>query len=277
MAVQQVLELEQGARGVWTITLSDSQGGSPSGLSGADSVSAAIWNGDDGAVLATPTCVWATAPTSLTLTITSTDTASLTAQPYPIRAYITHSGQVIPAWRGWLDLRSTPGSATAKPTYSTFSDMCLYAGDWIRKVMIETSESGFQTERARARTRLEEVILARYRPSAFMYRADLSLGGYGTNFAPEAPNPWLKTQLAANYLIVTNKVIEICSRLAIYYACTQSLGTPGKDNVYEAEGMRQKAEASRLFKSYVAEIDINSDGLPDLTINCGVLNVRSLR
>jgi len=275
MGSLQVLEQAIGTDRDYQLVLSDDAGNLATGYLSSDPVTCAVWPGDAVAPLATPTVVWTTAPTTLKLTIAATDIAALEVQPYPIRVMIAHGGRSILAWKGWLDLSASPGAGVALPVYAPFGRMLDYAGSWFKKLLLETSEAGFANERSRARTYLEAVILARYRPRQFGYHVDLS---YGVSYLwyGDAPDPMLKGFLALNNLIVTPKVIEIVSRLAIAYVCLGDIGNAGQANPYLENGRENWAIAQGLIKGYVAEIDINGDGYTDIAINCGVVNTRSI-
>jgi hypothetical protein len=274
----QVLTIEQGQTKAWALgPITDGNGVQVTTFSGSDVPTAKIWPGDSEAAIDTPTVTWiqTAAPASLNLTITPTDTAALEVQPYPIEAWVAHSGQNLLVWRGWLDVSASSGSAAAPAVYSTFGDMLDVAGDWIKDLLFRSGTAGFLRQRARARSYLEDVLLARYRPQQLGYRPDISLG-YGWWTLPEAPNQVLRGYLASNYLIVTAKVREICSHLALSYACRRDLGNAGDGNPYLARAGYHWRRAHQLIAGYVAEVDINADGIADVTINCGNLNMRAV-
>jgi hypothetical protein len=274
VAEQQILECRRGVDRDFLITLYDALDNPVTSYTLADAPSAAVWPGDAEAPLATPTVAWVD-PTvgTLKLTIAAADTASLEVQPYPLIVKIAHAGRAFEAWTGWLDVLQGPGSAASTPVYCTYADMVRYCGPWLNQLMVERSTSGFVDERGRARSKLEEVLLARWRPRQLGRRIDL-LQGYGWFANVDAPDNQLIGYLAANQLIVRPKTVEICARYAAYLACAQDIGVGDKANPYAVRARCELGAWNALLSTYIGEIDLNADGIADLTIPCSVINTR---
>jgi hypothetical protein len=278
VAENQVLTARHGQTKAWAIgPIVDSSGAQVATFTAGDIPTASLYKGDDEAAACAPSVAWVqtSAPASLALTVTPADATApaLAAQPYPLEVWIAHGGQQLLAWEGWLDLLpASGGTAAALPVYGGFADMLDVAGPWIKDLLFAGGSAGFVRQRARARSRLDEVILRRWRPRQLGYRLDLTLG-LGGFWLPEAQNPTLASYLASNFLIVRPLVVEVVSHLAVAYAARRNIGGDGK---YQDKYAYHWAEANRLMLGLVAEIDVNGDGLADFTVNLGVINTRSV-
>lgn len=264
---QTVLDQAKGTDRDYLLTLLDDQGVAATGFSAADTISATIWNGGDTASLVTPTCVWVDAGVpSIKLTISAANLSGLDAQPYPIRVTVTHSSRVILVWQGWIQVRATAASATNVPTYCSFRDMLDMSGEWLNRLAMESTYSGFRRERGRARETLDNWILARFRVNqGDVYDlATYSAGSF------EGPDPTIKSYLTADYLILTSRVKQITALLALHYVCQ---GQHEED--YETKAVQFGRRALALAWGYVAEIDTNADGVSEITIPLGTINTRT--
>ena len=87
------------------------------------------------------------------------------------------------------------------------------------------------------------------------------------------PSLWLRQQLAADTLILSDQVIEVVAKRAIYYVCAPQLGRLGDIPFRElAQGFAE--ESDNMIKLLRAEIDLNGDGSADMIINTGATNLR---
>jgi hypothetical protein len=278
MAENEVLTVRQGQTMAWALgPIVDGSGADVTTFTAADIPTASLWLGDSEAAAATPSATWiqTAAPASIRLAVTPADASNpaLAVQPYPLEVWVAHAGAQLLAWEGWLDvLPASGGTAAALPVYGSFLDMLDVAGPWIKDLLFAGGSAGFVRQRARARSRLDEIILARWRPRQLGTRLDLSLG-LGGFWLPEAQNPTLAGYLAANYLIVRPRTAEIVSHLAVAYAARRNVAADGK---YMEKYQYHWSEANRLIAGYVAEIDVNGDGLADFTVNLGHINMRSV-
>lgn len=275
----EILELAKGTDADYQLGLIDPvTGAALSGqFVGSDTLAAVAWDGGDGATLATFGATWIDASAAtIKLSVRASDTTPLEAQPYPVRVTVTKSGRSLVAWEGWIDLSPSPGSTAAKATYGSYADMVQYGGPWLRDLLVSgTSRAGFVDERARARTTLDEWILANYRPA----RPYGSMGiGYGTSpylfTSPEGPNPVIKGYLDTNKLIVDDKVREVVARLAIAFACEGKLNPDLERDPYAAQSRYQFNLAILKARGLVARIDTNGDGYAEFTVNLGKVNTR---
>jgi hypothetical protein len=264
----------QGTDRDYGVTVFDATEAAVTEFTGSEPLTALIWPGDQEAPAATLSAVWTDAATgSITLTVAASAIASLAVQPWPIVITVLYEGRTFEVWRGWLDVLAGVGAEAAIPVYGSFADMILYSGDWVKQLLTVDSTSGFAVQRGRARSRLEEIILARWRPWVPGMHRDL-LDGIGWYTLPEAPDPCLMAYLAAGDLIIRPKTLEIVARLAVGYACEQPMGALDGSNPYYMRGQIERVRAEALIATYAAELDINGDGLADFVINCGVINTR---
>lgn len=273
----QILELPRGVDRDYQLQLNDPTTGLPltSVYTGSETLSAIIWDGADGPAVATPTATWISgAAGTIKLTLAAANTATLDVQPWPIRVSIAASGRTFPAWEGWLDLQPSPGSGATLKTYGSFGDMVQYGGQWVKQLLTTANRAGFLEERARARSKLDEWILANYRPQ-IAYSTRLGSGPWQWS-ATDSPNQTIKGYLDADKLKVTDKVREIAARLALHFACEAKLDPADRASPWADQARYQWRRACSLAVTYVAEIDTNGDGYPEFTVNLGKINTRTL-
>ena len=264
---QVTLEQAKGTDRDYTITLMDDQGNVATGFSAADSLTATIWSGGTSSSLVSPSAVWIDASAgTIKLTVSASNLSSLDPQPYPIRLSITHGGRTILGWQGWINVVGAPGSTADLPVYCSYRDMLDFAGEWLNRLMTQSSYSGFQRERARARETLDGWILARYRPRQVLGATPLtvSLQPWG-----EGPDRTLKGYLASDYLIQTNRLKQLAANLALHYVCA---GQHEED--YARLASLYSRRALSLAGGYIAEIDTNADGFPEVTVPLGAYSIR---
>ena len=273
----EILELPVGVDRDYQLQLVDPSTGLPllNNFTSADTLSAIVWDGANGPAVATPSVAWIDAPSgTIKLTISAANTATLEVQPWPIRVTVGHAGRTFPAWQGYIDLIPSPGTATELPVYGTFAEMLQYGGTWIKSLLTVANRAGFLEERNRARSTLDEWILARYRPVRpyGSFGAGAS-GPYGWG-SLDGPNPVIKGYLDANYLILTPKVKEIVARLALSFACEAKLDMTPATDPYAGQALYQWQLAASKARTLVAEIDTNADGFADVTVNLGLISTR---
>lgn len=271
----QTLELPRGVDRDYQLQLNDPTTGLPltSVYAGSETLSAVIWDGADGPAVATPSATWISGPLgTIKLTLAAANTASLDVQPWPIRVSIATGGRTFPAWEGWLDLQPSPGSGSTLKSYCSFADMLQYGGQWVKQLLTTANRAGFLEERNRARTKLDEWILANWRP-AVSYSTRTGPWGWSST---ESPNKTLKAHLDADKLIVTEKAREITARLALGFACEAKLDPSEAADPWARQARYQFRKASALAVTYVAEVDTNGDGYPEYAINLGKINTRTM-
>lgn len=271
----EVLEHIKGTYREHQLSLKNSEGDAITSYTSSFTPSAAIWNGDETASVASPTLEWISAAAgTLKLILVPANTSSLTVQPYPIRCYLTRPSDSHPIeiWRGWLDLKHVPGAVATLKTYASYEDMQRFVGPWLKTAMYDGQQAGFTEDRNRARKWLDAAILARYRP--FYSTRGSSLLSLGVWQETPGVDPTLKTYLDADKLLVRDRVVEIVSRKAIMYVCERMIAAGKTDNPYAYIRSLQQTELEGLLSGFVAEIDTNADGTADILIPFNVISFR---
>ena len=139
-------------------------------------------------------------------------------------------------------------------------------------------------QRHRATTRLDELLIQFYRPFSRLGlgRSGYQLGDAGSGSWSTMQNygnwAWLRNALDSGKLMIDGdrgeRPREICARYAVSYACENQIGKGPEETSFQALGDFQRTTGDNLLAGYVAEIDLNGDGMPDLWIDCGRRSVR---
>ena len=258
----------------------------PSPFLTTDTLSTTIWAGEDQPSVLTPTTTWVDyVAGTFQVSVTNSQSASLLPAAYRLQTTATRAGKSASIANCRFEVLSAAGSAATIPVYATFEDMLTYA-PWIQDLQDDNDEAGFLKERGRARSWLDDVIVARYKPGSLA--PQLGQPGFGSFFmglgqsvASDCyPTKWLRDQLKANSgvggttaLICYDQVIEIVSKRALYYVLSAQVSAKG-ENPFGQKAREFRAEASNLAKLLRAEVDMNGDGYADYIINCGATNLR---
>lgn len=220
-----------------------------------------------------------------TLTVTAEQTAALEPGFYRLYVTVDVDGQILPVFDGMIRLTGSPGTADEPgPAYCSMRNVRAVAS-WIDN-LITAEDLGLSTDlaehRARARTRLEDAIVAAYRPSSRRG----STGGYqlgdpgsgSWGWDTESQSSWMRDQLAAGRLLLTgprgDRAREITACLAVALLCSEQIGKGKSETDYQALARQYFARADSLMAGYVAELDLDADGSPDLWVRLGVLSLR---
>ena len=209
--------------------IDDPSGSAVATFTASDTPSAQLWDGDATATIATPPASWqadpAANPPVVVLAFAGSTTAALEVQPYPLQVWIAHSGGNLLAWEGWLDVLAGAGHGDGRH------------GLWLfrrhapgRRRVGEGPALHLGHGRVRPGAGPGPELPGR-RPARAVRtagpaagRVDISLG-LGWYALPEAPSAILRGYLAAGGLIVTDKVREIVSHLAVAYACRRDVAS----------------------------------------------------
>lgn len=230
---------------------------------------ALIWPGDDAAALATPATSWAVAEDGqLFLDLAPADLAGLEAQFYPLRVETARGGAWTVAWSGWVDVQPEPAAGLLPRVYCGYRDLTAIGGAALGQLRSLDEGAGFLRARAEAREWLDSVILARHRPAG----SGLAFNGLtGSPVAADAPDPWLEAQLAAGKLRITPTVREVA--VAKSLAC---LFGRQMDADYQRRSAACHRAANSLVAGLVARVGADANGYGGITINCGVMSMRSI-
>lgn len=260
------IQVARGEAAVFTVTLT-SDSGAALPFAGSEALTVQHWKGDDLASVSGATAAWLTAPSLVDVTYPAAFTAQLDVGAYYARLWIDTTTLAAE----WL-VRVTPaaGSGTAPSVYCTYDDVLTYC-PWIMQAQTAdpTIQADLGEHRARARTKLEDVILARFRPSSVWWLQAISHSDH------DDPSTWLRAQLDANRLMTTGsrgaKVKEITARWTAVLVLENQVGL---DDALLKQAAYQRATIHQLLASYVAELDTDGDGEVDLRVPCGILSTR---
>ena len=128
-----------------------------------------------------------------------------------------------------LEIIAAAATGTPRPTYITIADLRKIA-PWIDDLQVPDSHEGFDDPCADSRDWLDEMTLRNYRGGnvsllgyhGFALDAWYTGGGRRTSLT----NRWLFAALAANQLLVTPRVKNVCAYYALSRIC-ESLITKG--------------------------------------------------
>ncbi len=258
------------------IILRTPQGDPITGYTGAEALAAEVWPGGDRSDLFHPSVTWSNpAAGALALTVTGAQTAGLDPGRYFGQVILLDpaAGPLV-AYRWSMDLSAAPGLATAPPAYCRGRHLLLHARGWLKKLPSEDDEAGYAEQCGRARTWLDDLILARSRTAGY-----LSLGspGYGSwGGTSSQPNVWLRGLLDGPGLVVRDWVIEATAKRALSYLCDGQLGSGDKGSEVQALGRRWRTESSAIAASNDAEIATGTGpgAVPNLFVHLGSSSVR---
>jgi hypothetical protein len=262
----------------YTVTIKSGGAAILNTYTGTETLTATVWEGCTQAPLAGVLSLeWNTpAAATVNVLVNGSATASLNQGWYRVRLEVTFQGNKTTFYSGWLRLEPIPGTAVEPPTYGTLQDLLNRSGDFLPRLMQETSETNFLYERGRARSYLDEIIVNRSR--VFAYRFDLNYALYYGSFPfgpVEAPDQVIAGYLAANFLMVIDRTLEIVSYKALELICEHRIpyGTEQEDE-YVKRAARYSALCRRAVRGYRCSLDINNDGLPDIAFNLSVHTFR---
>lgn len=247
------------------------------GFEPADTIEAVVWGGQDSATVFTPTAEWINAPgAEARLSVTAAMTVALTPGVYPLEmtVIVNGTGQRVPFLDAWFEVTESPGVAAALPVYGTVQDLFDFGGGaWLPQLRFVPGLANFTRQRARARSRLDTLILKAYRPWTRYNGARNPYIDSGEGQSLEGYDKTMRGYLATNKLIVTDETREICALMALEQVCRQQF-TFTADDPFPARAQYFKAQASRLIKCYRAEVDTNADGIAEFSFNLGVHSIR---
>lgn len=244
-----------------------------------DTLAATVWAGDNEVSLLTPAIAWIAATKGqVMISFVDVDTTILPIGQYYLQAFATvpavvgpppvaaRTTRLLPHGTS-LEILAKSGTDTPRPRYINITDVRKIA-PWIDDLQVPENRSGFDDQLADARDWLDELVLRNYRGG------NVSLLGYH-GFALDAwytgggrrtalTNRWLKAVLAANQLLVTPRVKNICAYYALSRICESMITKSGQ---YISLASRFRFEAESLLASSTVEIDVNNDGFGEVPIN----------
>lgn len=223
-------------------------------------LAAQCWPGDDLAVLFEPSVTWLDPSAGQVLVgIHADQTAGLPPATYPIRLGISTEDGLTTAWVPLLSLRlrPSPGTRVARAVYCSYDDLRVHAGGWLDSLFSQSDAAcaGAAEERGSARAELEAVLLARW----------------------AGDRAWLSEQLGAGRLIVTEPIRRWNVLWSLYLVCRRQIAAKSGhgDDPYRRLASDYRAEADALLATLAVELDLDADGVADLSLPMGT--IRALR
>jgi hypothetical protein len=273
------VELVQGTARDFPFQITNPDGTVPTGIfTVTDVLTAKVWAGSNEVPLLTPTASWVSAPNATyQVTLQNIDSSSLPYGIYYLQAYATRPGTpprttaLLPRGSS-LEIIAAPAAVVPRPTYIGIADLRKIA-PWIEDLQVPDSSEGFHDPCADSRDWLDELTLRNYRGG------NVSLLGYhgmaldawftGGGRRTALTNRWLFAALAANQLLVTPRVKNVCAYYALSRIC-ESMITKG--GMYAMLAARYRLEAESLLASTTVEIDVNGDGFGEVPVNFSSTN-----
>jgi len=262
-----------------TVLISGTPGSTAQGsFLSTDVLTAKVWAGSNETPLLTPTASWISAPNAqFQVSLQNTDSSSLAYGIYYLQAYATRAGTptrttaLLPRGSS-LEIIAAPLAVVPRPTYIGVVDLRKIA-PWIDDLQVPDSHEGFDDPCSDARDWLDEMTLRNYRGGnvsllgyhGFALDAWYTGGGRRTSLT----NRWLFAALAANQLLVTPRVRQVCAYYALSRICESMITKSGQ---YVALASRFRFEAESLLASTTVEIDVNGDGFGEVPINFSSTN-----
>ena len=248
--------VRQGDAASWVITVRDASGSAiTSTYTGSETLAARVWPGDTLPVSFVPTCAWKVAASgTIDLSVSGAQTTSVSPGTYYLQIRITDGGSTYSAFDAQLAIEAAPGATATPSTYCTYAELLTYGRFDLIEVPTDYDQAGFLVQRARARTWFEDLLYSHDRGISNSSQGWSIYSRIGTGIGK---NPWLKTALAANQLLVTDDIKEAN---ACYALSLILIGRPERAAEF-------RFRAGEIAKTVVAEIDTNADGLGDYTID----------
>ena len=248
---------------------------------GTDTITSRVWRGDDQPTLVSPTTTWVSATAgTFQVTMNDADSSTLEVGQFRIQTIAVRTGRTATVLDGFLDIKSAPGTATARPVYGTYQDMTKYA-PWIQNLQTEDDLEGFADQRADAREWLDNIIVKNYRGSSLGQFGHHSMAAFAYGFSGPRRSlllsQWLQDQLNGNTLLSGGTytgpsggallIKPTTKRIVAFRAIAEvCMGMLGKGGDYPSWGAQFRRAADAECMAYTAEIDTNNDGRAEIGI-----------
>jgi hypothetical protein len=260
-------QLNQGSALKLTPPLVDSNGNPCTGYTGSETLAAQIWPGGARPVTYAPVPTWVTTSPPVTqLVIPSADSTALAPGRYDLWCFVTPpSSDPYCYYQATLDIIQGPGSQAAATVYTTLDDLLRYGRSWLRQLQTKDDQAGFAEQQGRARSWIEDLAHAHYRVAGMtMVVGSQACGPRRSG----ARSTYLQDELDANTLMVTDQIREAAAKKALAYICEGQVGTTESSSAYARLGRMYHSQADYLGVCLTLSLDTNSDGFPDITIDC---------
>lgn len=274
MRNESILTIAKNTDGAWLVeAYADDQGTTRSVFDPADALEAIAWGGGDSDAAITLVPDWTDAATGrvrLTLGHAASAAASVGVYPLQVVATLAATSQRVRVLEAWLAVTESPGDSTALPTYGALQDLYDYGGgEWLHQLRRSDGLANFASERARARSYLDAMILRKWRPWS-----DVKVwSGSALSGPMDGTNPSLSDYLAAGALVVDDDVRELVALKALELICRQRITLSEKDEMPRRASYYQSLARNKALR-LVAQLDTNDDGVIEYAIPLGVVSIR---
>lgn len=255
------LEIAAGTDDDYIVNLATDDGTPVTSYAADDTPIAVVWSGSDTPILFSPTCTWIDpSQGTIRMSILGSDTANLPPGKYRLRVALeTTSGRIVVGAEYFLVLIASPGGSPILPSYCSHQDMLDYA-PWLDELQDVGDETGFARQRHKARLWLDRVII-RHNPTAG-YWNDFATPLFGSSLGRDRrynrnwgqTDPVLQGWLDADYLRVTEQVVEITAKYALYLVCNAQVGPTGDRTAWQRMASEFYDDAQRIVKAFTAEL-----------------------
>jgi hypothetical protein len=253
------LEIMQGAAKQWPLQIYNDDGSAAVGqFNPTDRLSASVMIGPGQTPLFNPSVSWISAGLGgFYLGFTQAQSTPLdTGGVYLCTVNVTR-GTNDPISGGVYTVTILPGAGTGildVVPYCGQADVEFFA-PFLRNVAnLYQDFEGLYKQCRRARLWLDNIIVSRARPLAYIFNIMTPLTPWGP---VEADNYVIDGYLKANYLLVVDKTKEITARKAIAYLCENQI-TAGRDDPWPARSVRFHRSAENKLLTYRPAINISS-------------------
>jgi hypothetical protein len=270
------LSVVQGSAADWVLQAINRDGTVPTGFLISDVLAATVWTGQNQTSLFSPAVNWSDSTSGkVALSVTSAQTTGLDqAGDYHLQVTATRLGKTVTIIDCSLRILAAAGSGTqAVNPYCAYSDLLLY-GPWVTLIQqFDTDQEGFYSQRLAARKWLDELIIRSWRGTSQAYFGDAGrtaqfwLGGWVRRTS--LMSQWLTDKLTANQLLVKDHTVRICTFKSLSLIGLTQIGKAGQ---FAQHGSYYEDLANSEASTYVAELDLNGDGIADLPIPLGSTN-----
>lgn len=237
---------------------------------------AVVWRGDDQPNLFFPEVLWISAVAgTLQLSIPAADTIGLEPGHYRLRVGLTVGDVRLLAFDGGLDIAEVPGSDLDRTPYVTNRDLLFYYDQLSTLQNYTSDETGFAEQRVDASDQFDRMLIERYNPRPGFVRNRNPT--YDPILGYDVPDPALvppskadlTAYLSAGGLIVEQKAREMVARMTI--ALILDRQETQDQNPYREHAQTMRDRVTQLWAGYQAQIDSNSNAVPDYLIDRDVI------
>lgn len=280
MADLNVFAVDAGGSNSWALTLTGGDGlamttaNGYTAFTGAETITASVWPGDDLPETFAPTLVWlAAVNATVTLSVSAAQTASVTPGDYYVQLTVSGVKQRI----GTLRVGPSPGTGAAAPTICTRADVLNVGGKAVES-LIEGSDQGtlgelrgracrwtWRTLASRARSILESQA-SRHGAVKEVDPIDPTDGvDAGPNWGPSTiPDTTVRNQIKAiqgylndGLLMTDDEVVEANAHWVIHLLYARQIAGRDGDDQYRSLSRYHRSEAIRILAG--ATLRINTD------------------